>query len=799
MWFLLTAALTLADPKPADLKPAEVFKQLDRFDSLATAKLPFVKVATGHWSRYGDDPPANHYRYGFLLSEKDGAFTVRYLDLTQGTLRPTPEGTEEHERVGHTPQDMAELAREFARRLKLAEEDGGFDYYLNPSRPMDPRGEAVMLARACEQRGLKAERELIWKSLRHVEVDVAVGEVADGLANRLVMDFVNPELSHEQLLARHRLWLEEFKDQYHAKWVTGRVDELQKIVTENITRTKLPVKKPAEETPEDLIFALRNEYHHVLDRHFDGYFLSTTLDKKDDRPAARLSKLGLKAAPALIAALDDETPTRCVWYHSRYGGGMWTISVGEMASELLTEISGLTFYGEVPERREAWKRWLKSAQEKGEAVALAEVVAAGGDSSAIAARRLLAGWPGAIEPILTGVRKAERSSVRDELIQVLATSKAEAATGFFLEELRIGPYLGARVTAAKALLARDRREGIELFMKFWERPEDLHEKQDPGVPTAVAGFDQWIATSRARSDMAEFLLTCGEPAAVALVTKDILKQPAELRDTILSILWDDSLEEFTARSTAPHKPEVEKYVEDTLVQLLDDLEIRHGSFWRSVDGRSISFSDPRHADIAAETLQTYWPDRYQFDPSGPARLRDRRLVALKNTWRARRGLPELPVPKPAEVKTRLQNRVTEVLLTDEAKAIPAKVRELANSATEKDLTAKGFLELLLAATAALPHQQGEVILTADRLGDGAGVCLQLQMRPAPKPEKDANNVHSNISIVANNRSLVGSFGNGGRSSYDSLDDYDDEIKAINKALLLPDEQTFEFRIELRIE
>lgn len=792
MWFLLATALILAEPKPA-----EVFRQLDQLDPLETTKLPFVKVATGLWSKYGDDPPSNHYRYGFLLSEKDGSFTVRFLDLTCDTLQSTPAGTAEHERVGHTPQDMAELAREFARRLKLKEEDGGFDYYLSPKAPMDPRGEALLLARACEQRGLAAERKLIWKSFE--SAGIARREVADGRANALVMDFTNPELSHAQLLAQHQTWLQLFADQQRAKWVKEQADELKRIVAEKEARAKLPAKKLEEESPEDLIFALRDEYHPVKDRIYDGFFISTPVELKDDRPAARLQKLGLKAAPALIEALGDETSSRCVWYHSRYGGSISPIGVGWMAHELLEVISGLTFYGDVAERRDSWKRWWKSVSEKGEAATLAELAAAGDDSSAGAARRLLKGWPAAIEAVLTGVRKADKNHVREDLIKILAASKGEAATGFFLEELRIGPYLGARLTAAQALLDRDRREGIDVFMRLWERPEEIQEKQDPGVPAAVADADQFFATRRARSGLVEFLLSCGDPAAVALVTKDVMKQPSEVRDTIVMTLWRDSLEDFTSRATAPHKPEVEKSIEDALVQLLDDLTMHYGSFGCTVNGQSTQLSDPRSADLAAIALQQHWPERYSFDPKGPARLLDRRLIALKNTWRTRRDLPELPLPKPAEVKTGLHNTVAEVIFSGEAKDIPAKVRDQASSSQGKDLSAKALIELLLAAAESLPKGTGRVALIADRLGDGAGACLQVQVKAASKPAENSGSVHSHFSITGNHRVLGGKYGNGSRSSYDTPDDYEDEIKAMNKALSLPEEQTFEFRLELRFE
>jgi hypothetical protein len=47
-------------------EPDRIFALIDRFDSQKTEDVPFVRVATGRWVRYDDDPPTNRYRFGFL-------------------------------------------------------------------------------------------------------------------------------------------------------------------------------------------------------------------------------------------------------------------------------------------------------------------------------------------------------------------------------------------------------------------------------------------------------------------------------------------------------------------------------------------------------------------------------------------------------------------------------------------------------------------------------------------------------------------------------------------------------------
>src|SRR5262249_13696974 len=156
-----------------------------------------------------------------------------------------------------------------------------------------------------------------------------------------------------------------------------------------------------------------------------------------------------------------------------------------------------------------------------------------------------------------GSRHATNRGVREELVKAAATSREESVTLFLLEELRTGPYVSVRVDAARALLERGRRDGIALFMKEWEGAAHPKERPEPGVPDAVADFDLAIPQSRARQAMAEFLMSTGEPKAVALVGRDLMKQDAAVRDAVLDSLRGTSVKELTARADAAAKREVE--------------------------------------------------------------------------------------------------------------------------------------------------------------------------------------------------------------------------------------------------
>src|SRR5215470_5074256 len=49
----------------------------------------YVRVASGQWSKSGDDPPKNNYFNGFLLSSNANSFKVFTLNLSTRTFTNT--------------------------------------------------------------------------------------------------------------------------------------------------------------------------------------------------------------------------------------------------------------------------------------------------------------------------------------------------------------------------------------------------------------------------------------------------------------------------------------------------------------------------------------------------------------------------------------------------------------------------------------------------------------------------------------------------------------------------------------
>ncbi|HUB66702.1 MAG TPA: hypothetical protein VL981_04380 [Candidatus Methylacidiphilales bacterium] len=74
--FAMAASLSCHGQPPS---PAEISDAITWFDTLGypdVKSLPYVRVATGRWTRRNNLPPENRFEEGFLVSEEPGAFTV---------------------------------------------------------------------------------------------------------------------------------------------------------------------------------------------------------------------------------------------------------------------------------------------------------------------------------------------------------------------------------------------------------------------------------------------------------------------------------------------------------------------------------------------------------------------------------------------------------------------------------------------------------------------------------------------------------------------------------------------------
>ena len=98
----------------SDLEVIEWFDQLS-FPNFENSKC--VRVATGNWSKSGNEQAQNSYIIAFLLSEQNDSFTVFTRDLFTRTYTKSPLDTPLHEVVAF---EVLDLGSEAADQLTLS-------------------------------------------------------------------------------------------------------------------------------------------------------------------------------------------------------------------------------------------------------------------------------------------------------------------------------------------------------------------------------------------------------------------------------------------------------------------------------------------------------------------------------------------------------------------------------------------------------------------------------------------------------------------------------------------------------
>lgn len=654
-FWILAVAQPQETPKaslPDDLD--RDFKLLDKFDTLDTSKMPFVRVATGAWSRTGNQSPVNSYKYGFLLSDHAGKFTVRYLDLIEGTLDFSPVGTPECERRGYEKLDLSIAVEETVQQLadyrKKVTRSEWFRYPA-PYRPLQPGTEALLLARVCVQQG---RPELVEQLIKGDCLSVANRKNLDDDLHRVItLRFSDRRYSRLDLLKMTRLWLETFSNDYYAQSTKEQESTLARMVEED----RVAESRPAADAPlsrqeqiQQWIHDLRDQARAQIgeDVWSQGFYLSgdTSGPEAANEPSRKLIDAGLEAVPALLEKLQDTTLTRCVFFFMRHGSSTSVWKVGNFVDEILTQITTIRAYGKPEEKLKLWRDWYDRTKSKGEAGALKDLVASGKDHEVLAAaKRLLKISPQSLDVVIAGVRRINNRAYRNNLLDLLDQHWNPRVEEFMRVELEKGGFVSSRVAAAEILWKHGISDGVDFFKAQWSSGEFASEKQDANVPAAVADFDQELANREMLESSARLLLECGQLDALRILTKRISKGGPTLQKAVFSVLDHSDLEELLKTAKKGDRRAMEEEIENMLMVCLDDFTAIHGSYSFSYLGKYVDLTNPRQCDLVACQFVRFWPKNYTFDPTSVSLNRDRQLIQLRNQVRKSRGLPLLPVPE----------------------------------------------------------------------------------------------------------------------------------------------------------
>jgi len=439
-----------------------------------------VRVRTGNDELVGDAGiRQNDEPRGFLLWEKEEQFRALLGDLTVATWKREGSPGEKNDYVGWrivTPETEAEaMLRVLSKKTFDGFREDRHDVYTDR---LDLPAQAFVLARYCVAAG---KEPLAARLMRATERWARKGEPSQAL-DEYLQDAIGGALAWRAMLAMADPQLNR---RTQALLFQGILDHCPKSRWERIGATLASLRKMAEEDdahptisadeisrlePADQarewVFQLRNDNTQMADMWPRPW----PFDPSPGNGATeKLKALGLAAVPALLAALDDDRPTRSVFRNQRFGGGAMIQTVHENAAPIVNDIAGVNFFWLVhnvgmikEEERWAGMRalandWWKTTQEKGDIEWLRARVLAGKEGAEYCLEAISKRHPEALPGLVNvAIEKTKDPHARAAMVGMLKKVQTRDAIELLMNELKHGPTLGAsnrRPPAAETVAA----------------------------------------------------------------------------------------------------------------------------------------------------------------------------------------------------------------------------------------------------------------------------------------------------------------------------------------------------------
>jgi hypothetical protein len=583
------------EPSAAD-QTAELFALLDRLDPLDTSALPFVRVAVGQRDLIlAADPWTARYRHGFLLAVEGPRFRVRWLEPDAETLVATPPGTPDRLRVGFEPADLRAFADELAAALHASAGVAGV-HPCEPDEPLAPSTVALLAARACARRGHGEHVERLVAAVRARHGTAAAPllrtpGLAWDLAKTLQLALGDPRRSWQELREQHIAWLAAFDGEHPHETVTDRGNAIRRLLAR---RAAAP---PRAEPPTDA--QLLEDVRELPARR--EWPVLAPLDPAAERAQRAFDELacrGLAAVPALIDALDDGSPTRCIEYSSRLGGGFSVRTLGERADDVLVAIAG--------ERRADWRAWYATARREGLRASVQRALERGVFAAATA---WLRHWPDEYGVLVARARTVDARQrywlgwalLRDGTLW----ARLHGLALLYGDACREHPE---RRAACELLLARGDAAGFRSIAADWSEGR--------------------LSTEQALPYLVD-LLAAG--VAVLPLVRERLGD-ARVRSALLRALAALPAATLLAAVPGERRAEARAQVRECALELLADATRIDDVTVTLAPGRRVTMRQATHAEVAACRLHELWPDDHAFDATRSARSRARQVAALRDAF-----------------------------------------------------------------------------------------------------------------------------------------------------------------------
>ena len=508
---------------------------------------PVAHVDRGGPTHWMEQKMPESFEDDFLLRHgEDESFAVLTPELFTLEFKTSP-ATADQYRVGYETRPLAEAAEDYLRALEKKPNDREAVFRRGFGQQLTERAQIFVWAWACERTGLEEQAGRLYaRAVAMPTLSARTEEPADFHGRlerdlgyvmiwRATLDFGNVTVPRPQLLAEFERIAKNYPDAEYADRARQTADELRRMVAEDAAHAAKTVESldslPPEERTAELIFRLRDQHGEQLSQPgscniFTEEETGEMLGKRNElTPAKQLVALGYAAVPPLIAALDDKAFSRSVGYWRNFTYSHYVLTVGDCAEQILDRIAGKQFFHgtttssymgkdeQTKAVKAAVEAWWKTAQGKGERQTLIDTVSAGTEDGSRDARWLLKKYPDAgVGPLIEGAKRAE-GWTRGQYVRAIGAVSGDEALAFLREEMREGPFLGARVFAAQAVARHGHgAEAVAAMIAAWKQLRPSLEGKAPEIdsrsPSDKEAFD-WLVRFLAGSGSVEAVQALG--------------------------------------------------------------------------------------------------------------------------------------------------------------------------------------------------------------------------------------------------------------------------------------------------
>jgi hypothetical protein len=428
--------------------------------------------------------------------------------------------------------------------------------------------------------------------------------------------------------------------------------------------------------------------------------------------------------------------------------------VGDCALQILQRLSGRSFQSrldftnnadriraQMKHQAEAWWNTVQTGEEA--EILDREISSGGGDGNP---ERLAAIAPERVVPAIErGLMNADKAWRAESLLTGLVIVNTEPARAVLRRMVTKGRSLSTRMKAAEyvnmgetnfngrkvpAFPDGDQRAARLAMLMEWKNYPNGAEKNDSYLGSALAD----LVIEYALHDL----------SMLPAIRAELPKHTADLRAKVFVSLTR-AITAATTDTRSPPDPAVERF----LAEQLEDVEYTPEILPK--DASDVPRRTARVADMAADLLHKFWPDRYSFTWSGKREELEKARLGVLHAWRTTHDVAEAALAAPEAANHEGVNIVTRVTMATISQPLPAELQSEVDSWVEKSLNPNALGQFLADFAAENADDARSIGITARRDAGTKAIDIELMILPGQPTMRNPNYCYD-VSVGGKKRS-----------------------------------------------